>query len=852
MKGSDGLWIPAGENNSEKHGLLPSSYRPTKLTTRCKVGILAFIVLVAFGILLVISFVQTTTVTPTPTPKIPFTFKDIFGKMKPTYSSVQWLAAAGEEQSYAMWANEGLVTYTLPGLTRQVVASYENLCGANSPLQCSTLKRAAEAEESTSSEQESLHMPHLLSFPSASASNYTLALPFTFSPNKRFVMFATDVQVVYRHSTLSTYILFDTQTSEFTTIAQGQAQLNVAVWSPSVSYPQVAYVQANDLYVFDVSNKTSTRVTTSGAINQLINGMCDWVYEEEIFSQTEALWWSPDGMYLAFLRFDESDVPEINFPYYALPDDGAVIYKYPKSGQNNSIVSLSVFSVASNQTLDIDSGSIGLDTDGYIIEVMWFGNETVACKTMPRLQNRWVLWSINASTGSVTNILEASHQQYLEAHQALHYLPNTNEFVDITIENGFKHLAVFSAQTGNRTRLLTGGDWEVQGIFGINRGIGYIYFTGTFLGANQKAVFAVELNPTTSLPPTQLSCGLPSVGPRWDTAQFSPNGYYYVFHAYGENSPGSMLCAINTEGGLNSTVVSTLTNNSDIVRNMSAYALPAREFVTIPAVLSGGNRTMRGQFLYPSEYVPGDCSTRYPVLVHVYGGPGAQLVTSQFPIGSGGPGFHSYLSSIHKFIIFTVDPVGTGGLGDEYQKAHTYGHLGVTEAEDIVGAVAWLKQKCFVSGGQVALWGWSYGGFMSSKITSLGLRSGLAATIAVAPVTDWRLYDSVYTERYMRTPALNWDGYNNSSVLDNVSMFSSEGPNYFLIHGTGDDNVHFQNSALLVEKLVEEIPNYDFSSFYYPNRAHGLVGPRGENNQHLYRMLARFLLRTLQLPGDVS
>jgi dipeptidyl-peptidase-4 len=243
---------------------------------------------------------------------------------------------------------------------------------------------------------------------------------------------------------------------------------------------------------------------------------------------------------------------------------------------------------------------------------------------------------------------------------------------------------------------------------------------------------------------------------------------------------------------------------------------------------------------------------KYPVLVHVYGGPGAQLVTSQFPTGSGSPGFHSYLSSSHNFIIFTVDPVGTGGLGDDYQKARTYGHLGVTEAEDVVGAVAWLKQKCFVSTDQIALWGWSYGGFMASRITSLGTRSGLAATIGVAPVTDWKLYDSIYTERYMRTPALNAEGYDNSSVLARTPIFSPLGPQFFLIHGTGDDNVHFQNSALLAERLVDSNPGYDFSSFYYPNRAHSLVGPNGETNQHLYRMLTRFLLQALRLPGTVQ
>jgi len=241
------------------------------------------------------------------------------------------------------------------------------------------------------------------------------------------------------------------------------------------------------------------------------------------------------------------------------------------------------------------------------------------------------------------------------------------------------------------------------------------------------------------------------------------------------------------------------------------------------------------------------CDTKYPVIVYVYGGPGSQEVTTAYPYTTGTKGWHLYMVSSQGFLVFVVDGIGTGGRGDAFEKNYTYMQLGVNESNDVVRAVQWLRSKCYVDKNRIALWGWSYGGYLSGMVATDPQANSLFKSImSVAPVVDWRLYDNIYTERYMQTPNSNPLGYNVSSVLYRLQMSPSNWINNFLlVHGTGDDNVHFQNGALLAQALQSE--NIQFESMFYTNRDHGLRGPQGQANKHLYRMFTDFLLRTMDI-----
>jgi len=321
------------------------------------------------------------------------------------------------------------------------------------------------------------------------------------------------------------------------------------------------------------------------------------------------------------------------------------------------------------------------------------------------------------------------------------------------------------------------------------------------------------------------------------SASFSSDGEYAIISETSVQ-PSSALYAVGANG-VSPQLIASLQDNRAMNAALSAYALPSQQFTRLPGVIPG--TMLNAYWLFPPGF-NGGCDTQYPTVVFVYGGPGSQQVTSAFQVGSGDTrGFHTYLTGALHFIVLVVDGIGTGGQNDSFQKATTYMNLGVNEARDVVNAIAWASTMCFVDSDRVALWGWSYGGFLTSMVATSN--SGLLRTaMAVAPVTDWALYDSIYTERYMRTPSENLYGYNISSVLNRVGSIDTD---YLLVHGTGDDNVHLQNSAVWVKTLVEN--NVQFSLMYYTNRDHSLRGPEGQTNQHLYRLLTDHLLRNMDL-----
>jgi len=298
---------------------------------------------------------------------------------------------------------------------------------------------------------------------------------------------------------------------------------------------------------------------------------------------------------------------------------------------------------------------------------------------------------------------------------------------------------------------------------------------------------------------------------------------------------------------LTASVVQVLNNNDLLLRTVASHAMPTQAFYSLPSTVSG--ESLNGMMLRPPGFNDG-CETKYPVLMYVYGGPGSQEVHTRFPSGVGRTGWHNYLVSNLGFIVFTVDPIGTGGLGDIFQKKYTTKRLGVDESSDIIGAAEWLHTQCYVDTDRIALWGWSYGGYLSSMVAfESSVQANIKSIIAVAPVVDWTLYDTAYTERFMKLPNLNSENYKDSSVLvratDQASFFVK---NYLLVHGTSDDNVHFQNGALLAEQLVNS--GLQFEIMVYTDRDHSLTNADGSQNTHLYKLLTNFLLETLDINTD--
>ncbi len=632
---------------------------------------------------------------------------------------------------------------------------------------------------------------------------------YSFNSDETRALIATDVESIYRRSSKGVFYVVDLATGQKQQLMNGE-KISYATLSPDND--KVAFVKDNNLYMVELAGNKLTQITSDGEWNKIINGAADWVYEEE-FSMAQAFKWSPDGKKIAFIRFDETQVPEFNMQLWGplYPEDYK--FKYPKAGEKNSEVSIHIFDLNSGKTQKIDAGA---ETDIYLPRIYWTKDaNTLAFIRMNRLQNQLDLFHANASTGQSKLIISETSKTYvdLDYNDDLQYLSDGKTFIRTSEQDGFKHIYHHNLD-GSLIRQITTGNWEVTSMVGIDERAKKVYFLSTEASPLERNFYVINLDGKGKKMLT------PAKGSH--TINMSPDHKFFIDYYSTANNP--VKVTLNDAAGKE---IKVLEDNQALKEKLAGFALGKKEFFTFPTV---DGTELNGYIIKPADFDP---AKKYPVLMYVYGGPGSQNVLNSW--GGTRDFWHQALAA-EGFIVACVDNRGTGARGRDF-KHSTYANLGKLETIDQIEGAKYFAKMPFVDPARIGIWGWSYGGYMSSLSLMIG-NEVFKTAIAVAPVTTWRYYDTIYTERYLQTPQLNPAGYDENSPITHVNKLKG---NFLLIHGTGDDNVHFQNSVDLVDALIKA--DKQFETFYYPNRNHGIYG--GNTTWHLYTQMTDFLKRKL-------
>jgi dipeptidyl-peptidase-4 len=632
---------------------------------------------------------------------------------------------------------------------------------------------------------------------------------YSFNPDETKALIASDVESIYRRSSKAVFHVVDLKTGTAQKLMDGE-KIMYATLSPDND--KVAFVKDNNLFVVELATNQVTQITTDGKWNHIINGAADWVYEEE-FSMSKAFDWSRDGKKIAFIRFDETDVPEFNMQTWGklYPEDYR--FKYPKAGEKNSEVSIHVYDLSTKQTVKVDTGE---EKDIYLPRIYWTNdNNTLAFIRLNRLQNQLDLFYANAQTGASRLILQEKSKTYvdLDYNDDLRFLEGNKGFIRTSEQDGFKHIYHHDNE-GKLIRQITSGNWEVTNLVGVDEKNRKIYFISTEASPLERNLYVINLDGKNKkiLTPEK---GMTSVN-------MSKDFKYFIANHTSANSP--LRVTLNEASGK---LVKVLEENSELRSRLAGYRISPKEFFTFKTV---DGTSLNAYMIKPPHF---EEDKKYPVLMYVYGGPGSQNVTNSW--GGTRDLWHHHLAA-EGYIVVCVDNRGTGARGRDF-KHITYANLGKYETEDQIAGAKYLGTLPYVDASRIGIWGWSYGGYMSSLALMIG-NDVFKSAIAVAPVTTWRYYDTIYTERYLQTPQLNAAGYDDYSPITHVNQLKG---NYLLIHGTGDDNVHFQNAVDLVDALIKA--DKQFETMYYPNRNHGIYG--GNTTWHLYSLMTDWIKRKL-------
>lgn len=638
---------------------------------------------------------------------------------------------------------------------------------------------------------------------------------YTFSSDEQKVLFSTDTEQIYRRSSKAEFYIYDIASKKLTKLSDGGKQL-YASFSPDAK--RVAFARENNMFVTDLSNMQETQITTDGKFNAIINGYADWVYEEE-FSFAKGFHWSPDGKKIAFYTFDEANVPEFNMQMWGelYPQDNK--FKYPKAGEANSTVKISVYDVNSGKTVKMDTGN---EADIYIPRIKWTNDANLlSIQKMNRLQNTLEILHANATTGKTSVVLKETDKAYIDITDDLTYLKDGKYFIHSSEVKGYNHLYLYS-MNGKLVRQITDGNWEVSEYVGYDEKNDRLYYMSTEVSPLERHLYSISSKGKKKTRLTDKS-GTHRVN-------MSNDFTYYLDYYSAANAVPTVSLHTAKDGKL----IKVLEENEKLKNTLEQYNLAKQEFFTMN---TPEGTKLNGWMIKPIDFDP---NKKYPVLMFVYGGPGSQTVTNSW----GGSNYLWYQVLADKgLIVVSVDNRGTGARGADFKKV-TYANLGKYEIEDQIEAAKWLGNQSYVDKNRIGIWGHSFGGYM----TLLGLTKGegvFRAGISVAPVTNWRFYDTIYTERYLKTPQENAAGYDDNSPLFFADKLKGE---LLLIHGTGDDNVHFQNAVAMQDALIDA--NKQFESFYYPNRNHGIYG--GNTYMHRFTMMTDFLERNLINPKGES
>jgi dipeptidyl-peptidase 4 len=632
---------------------------------------------------------------------------------------------------------------------------------------------------------------------------------YAFNGDESKAIIASDVERIYRRSSKGVYHVVDLKTGEVQKLLNGE-KIMYPTLSPDND--KVAYVKDNNLFLLELDTQRVTQITSDGKWNQVINGAADWVYEEE-FSMSKAFEWSPDGKKIAYIRFDESDVPEYNMQLWGnlYPQDYK--FKYPKAGEKNAEVSIRIYDIAKGESVKVDSGPVA---DIYLPRIYWAGDSnTLAFLRVNRLQNQIDLLYANAATGETKVVVEEKSETYVDLNynDDLRFLEGGKGFIRTSEQDGFKHI-YHHDKDGNLIRQITSGKWEVTNLLGIDEKSKKIYYISTEVSPLERNLFVINLDGKNKkiLTPEKGTFSI----------NMSRDFKYYIANFSDSNTP--LKVTLNETSGK---LVKVLEDNQELKNKLSSFAMSNREFFSFNTV---EGTSLNGYMIKPADFDP---NKEYPVLMYVYGGPGSQNVTNAW--GGTRDLWHHHLAA-EGYIVACVDNRGTGGRGRDFKHA-TYANLGKLETQDQIEGAKYLGSLPFVDKSRIGIWGWSYGGYMSLLALMKG-NDVFKAAISVAPVTTWRYYDTIYTERYLQTPQQNPEGYDDNSPIKHVDKMKG---NLLLIHGTGDDNVHYQNSVDLVNALIKA--DKQFETMYYPNRNHGISG--GNTSWHLYSLMTDFIKRKL-------
>lgn len=636
---------------------------------------------------------------------------------------------------------------------------------------------------------------------------------YEFSPNENKLLVYTNVKYRYRRTFTADYYVYDIKRNEISTLSDNGAQ-EVPLFSPDSRY--IAFARENNLFLKKLDFNTESPITTDGAVGSIINGTPDWVYEEE-FEQTRYFEFSPDSKMVAFVKFNESKVPQYSFPVYKSGENNELTlyptfnqFKYPKAGENNSIVSVCVYD---DYYKNIKTMKLGdTDQDFYIPRIKWTNAvDQLAIFKLNRNQNKLDMLLANPKSTLSKLTLRQEDKCYVDYENIdfIRFASDNQTFIGVSEKDGYRHVYQYGIN-GNVIKQLTKGNWDVTEVYGFDEKKQMLYYQSAEASPMQRDVYAIDLKGKK----IRLTDGKGT-----HNASFNSTLSYFVDNASSLEMPNVVSLRTNT-----GTSVRVLANNNALTEQFKSLNLPKKEFFSFT---TSENVKLNGWMLKPTNFDP---NKKYPVLQVQYSGPNSQQVVDSWKID------WEYYLATQGYVVVCVDGRGTGARGAEFRKC-TYQQLAILETKDQVETARYLGKQSFIDKDRIGIWGWSFGGTMTLFCMTTGEKV-FKAGISVAPVTDFRLYDSAYTERYMRRPQENFNGYDLSSALLRADKLEG---NLLIVHGTADDNVHVQNTMLYIDKLVAA--NKQFEMQLYTDKNHSILGQ--QTRRHLYTRMSNFLLKNL-------
>ena len=640
---------------------------------------------------------------------------------------------------------------------------------------------------------------------------------YTLSDNEDKMLCATEMESIYRHSYHATYYVYDFKTKTLQPLSENGKQ-RLATFSPDAT--KVAFMRDNNLFIKDLKTGEEKQFTNDGLYNHIINGAPDWVYEEE-FSFSQGFYWSPDSKKIAFMKFDESKVREFQMEEFEGLYPDWYSFKYPKAGEDNSIVGIYVYDLESGKTVKMDTGN---ETDIYLPRIAWTKDVNVlAIQRLNRHQNHLEILAADATTGKSRVFYDETNDYYIDITDDWHFLEDGKTFLMTSERSGYNHIYLCNLD-GKQAKQLTSGSWDVTSVYGFDGK--EVYFQAAKNTPVDRQIYAVNLKGK-----MREVIGRPGT----NQARFS-NDFSYLININSSITQPRQFELYTNKGQL----VRVLEDNHEFAEKLKTFNLGEKKLMKIsdPAfVLSDGTQVdVDAWQILPPDFDP---SKKYPVLIYVYGGPGHQTVNNSW---ADSDYWWMQLLAQHGIISVSINNRGSGAQGEVFKKM-TYLQLGKYETEDMITLAKYMAKQPYVDANRIGIYGWSYGGFMAAN----GITKGadvISTAVSVAPVTNWRYYDNIYTERYMRTPQENPEGYDDNSPVSNTALIKG---NYLLCHGSGDDNVHYQNAMELIKAMISNGKQFDL--MIYPNKNHGIYGGyeygSGECRMHLFNKIDNFLFKHL-------